>query len=201
MKSYTMPAVLLGLLVTVGCADRGDNAQNLDDKKAAAPAEPPADREAAPTRRDSVPARESDAGARGTAGSRSRTAASATRPAAAAPSDAAPRGSAAAESSPAARRVEWREVTIPAGTALPLELETALSSETAQVETPVRAKLKQAVVVDGVTALPAGAMVSGNVTSAQRAGKVKGRASLAFSFNQIRADNMSAGIRDRKSVV
>jgi hypothetical protein len=33
------------------------------------------------------------------------------------------------------------------------------------------------------------------VTSVQRAGKVKGRSSLAFTFNQIRADNMTAGIR------
>jgi len=195
MKSYTTSTVLLGLLATVGCADRGDNARNLDDTKASAPAEPAAGREAAPSRRDSAPAREGGEGARGTAGSPSRTAATPTRPAAAARSDAAPTPAAAPESSAARRRVEWREVTIPAGTALPLELETTLSSETAQVETPVRARLKQAVVVNGVTALPAGAIVSGNVTSAERAGRVKGRASLAFSFNQVRADNMSAAIR------
>jgi hypothetical protein len=91
--------------------------------------------------------------------------------------------------------VEWHELAIPAGTVLPLELETALSSETAQVEAPVRAKLKQAVVVNGVTALPEGAIVSGHVTSAERAGRVKGRASLAFTFNQLRADNLSAAIR------
>jgi hypothetical protein len=85
-------------------------------------------------------------------------------------------------------------VTIPEGTALPLELETALSSETAQVETPVRARLKQAVLVNGVTALPAGAMLSGEVTNVTRPGRVKGRSSLSFTFSQVRADNMSARI-------
>jgi len=61
-------------------------------------------------------------------------------------------------------------VTVPAGTALPLELLTALSPETAQVETPVRARLRQAVVVDGDTALPAGAVLHGNVIEVDRAG-------------------------------
>jgi hypothetical protein len=68
---------------------------------------------------------------------------------------------------------------------LPLELTTALSSETAQIETPVTARLRQAVVVDGYTALPAGSIVTGTVTDVDRAGRVKGRARLAFRFNQI----------------
>ena len=47
------------------------------------------------------------------------------------------------------------------GTELPLELLTALSSETAAVETEVRARLKQAVVVDGETVIPNGATLIG----------------------------------------
>ena len=92
-------------------------------------------------------------------------------------------------------RVEWREITVPSGTALPLELETALSSETAQVETPVRAKLKQAVAVNGVTALPAGAVLVGDVTEVERAGRVKGRSRLVFNFNRLQADNLSGDVR------
>jgi hypothetical protein len=75
-------------------------------------------------------------------------------------------------------------VTVPAGTALPLELLTALSSETSQVETPVRARLRQAVVVDGYTALPAGTVLHGNVTEVDRAGRVQGRARLGFRFTE-----------------
>jgi hypothetical protein len=194
MNRYAPPLAILSLLLAVGCADRGDNARNLDEDKASAPAEP--EREAAPSERDPATPRDDAGGARGTAGSRSRTAATPSRPSAAARSDAAPRAEAAAEpATPARRGVEWREVTIPANTALPLELQTTLSSETAQIETPVQARLKQALVVNGVTALPAGAIVSGHVTGAERAGRVKGRASLAFTFNQVRADNMTAAIR------
>jgi hypothetical protein len=40
-------------------------------------------------------------------------------------------------------------VTVASGTNCPLELLTALSSETATVESEVRARLKQAVTVDG----------------------------------------------------
>ncbi len=190
MKSYLTSAVILSLVLAAGCSDRGENARTPDDTKAAAPSEPAA------ADRDAAPRRDADEPARGTAGTPGRAAAAPSRSASAARSDAAPRSEAAGEPSSTGRRgVEWRELTIPAGTALPLELETALSSETAQVETPVRARLKQAVAVNGVTALPEGAIVSGHVTSAERAGKVKGRASLAFSFSQVRADNMSAAIR------
>ena len=73
---------------------------------------------------------------------------------------------------------------MPAGTALPLELLTALSSETAQVEMPVRARLRQGVVVDGYTALPAGTVLHGHVTDVDRAGRVQGRARLGFRFTE-----------------
>lgn len=86
----------------------------------------------------------------------------------------------------AARNVpEYREVTIPAGTTLSLELKSAVASDTSKVEDPVRATLRSPVTVEGVQALPAGSDVLGNVTSAERSGKVKGRASIAFRFNRI----------------
>ena len=86
----------------------------------------------------------------------------------------------------AAERVaEYREVTLPAGTTLPLELTTAVASDTSKVEDQVRAKLRNGVSADGVQALPAGTSVIGHVTSVQRSAKVKGRASVAFRFNTI----------------
>ena len=79
----------------------------------------------------------------------------------------------------------FREVTLPAGTELPLRLETALASDTSAVEDPVRASLRRDVVIDEVTALPAGTDLRGVVTGVQRSAKVKGRASLAFRFTSL----------------
>jgi hypothetical protein len=73
---------------------------------------------------------------------------------------------------------------VPAGTALPLELITPLSSETATVETPVRARLRQAISADGIAVLPAGTELVGSVTDVERAGRVKGLAHLTFAFTE-----------------
>jgi hypothetical protein len=81
-------------------------------------------------------------------------------------------------------------VIVPQGTAIPLELETPLSSETTQVEAPVRARVRQAVIVDGIVAIPTGATLSGVVTQVERAGRVQGRAQLAFVFNRLEAGNV-----------
>ncbi len=86
-----------------------------------------------------------------------------------------------------------REVTVPAGTSLPLELTTALSSDTAHVETPVRARLRNPIRVNGYTAMPAGTVFNGTVTNVEEAGRVKGRASLAFRFT----DATVNGVRER----
>jgi hypothetical protein len=74
------------------------------------------------------------------------------------------------------------------GTELPLELTTAVSSETAQVESPVTARLRRAVVVDGLTVFPAGAVFHGTVTEVERAGRVRGRSHLAFRFTEVTID-------------
>jgi hypothetical protein len=88
-----------------------------------------------------------------------------------------------------------REVTIPAGTTLRLELQSAVASDTSQPEDAVRARLRQPVVVDGVTALPAGAELSGVVTAAERSGRVRGRASVGYRFETLRVDGERYDIR------
>jgi hypothetical protein len=100
-----------------------------------------------------------------------------------------------APAEPAARRApQRREVTVPQGTAIPLELETSLSSETTQVEAPVRARVRQAVIVNGVVAIPMGATLSGVVTQVERAGRVQGRAQLAFVFTRLEADGVGEDV-------
>ena len=83
------------------------------------------------------------------------------------------------------RKPDLRELTVPAGTILALELTTPVSSDTSKVEDPVRATLRTGVTVDGVQALPVGTTLLGHVTSAERSAKVKGRASIGFRFSQI----------------
>jgi hypothetical protein len=50
---------------------------------------------------------------------------------------------------------------------------------------PVTARLRRPVVVDGLTVFPAGSVFHGNVTEVERAGRVKGRAHLAFRFTDV----------------
>ena len=79
----------------------------------------------------------------------------------------------------------YREVTIPSGTTLSLSLTSAVASDTSKVEDAVSAELTHAVAVDGRNVLPAGSTVSGQVTSAEGSGRVKGRAQVAFQFNTL----------------
>ena len=80
---------------------------------------------------------------------------------------------------------EYRELTIPSGTTLSATLATSLSSSTSKVEDVVRATLKSPVSIDGFELLPTGAKITGHVTKAEAAAKVKGRALLAFRFNSV----------------
>lgn len=81
--------------------------------------------------------------------------------------------------------VSDREIVIPAGTALSVTLETSVGSDISAVEQPVRAQLRRPVVVDGDRVLPAGTMLLGNVTAADRPGRVKGRGYVAMRFTEI----------------
>lgn len=85
----------------------------------------------------------------------------------------------------AADKPEFREVTIPAGTVLPVELRTTVGSETSQVEDPVRGTVRRAITIDGVEAVPAGSVLVGTVTEAARSARVKGRARIAFRFSSL----------------
>jgi glucose/arabinose dehydrogenase len=78
-----------------------------------------------------------------------------------------------------------REVTLPAGTRLPVVLDTGVGSDTSRVEQPIQAHIARPIVVHGQTVLPAGTRVSGVVTDARRSGKVKGLAHVGVRFDTL----------------
>lgn len=120
------------------------------------------------------------------AGCQRQTPAKTTEPSGA-PSTAAASSGTPANGNPAATANERtpREVTLPAGTRLPIVLDTSVGSKTSRAEDPVRAHLSSAVSHQGEVALPEGSLVSGVVTSAVRSGKVKGRAHVAIRFDTV----------------
>lgn len=90
---------------------------------------------------------------------------------------------------------EFREVTIPAGTVLPAELQTSVHSASSNVEDQVRATLRRAVTIDGHEALPVGATLRGVVTDVERSGRVKGLAHVSLRFNSLEARDERMNVR------
>ena len=87
-------------------------------------------------------------------------------------------------------------MTVQPGTEIPVELETAVGSDTSNVEDPVRARVTEAVSVGGITAIPVGSSVSGSVISAKKASKFKGHAELSLRFDSL----TPAGSDERHSI-
>lgn len=69
-------------------------------------------------------------------------------------------------------------------------LDQAVSSETAKVEDKISAKVSRDVIVDGKTAIPAGARIEGTIVSVDRPTKANPRGKLGFRFTAlVRPDN------------
>ncbi len=83
------------------------------------------------------------------------------------------------------RPPEFREVTIAAGTMLPLTLESDVASNVSHVEDRVQARLNQPIVVGDTEAVPRGSHIEGVIVDVQPSGKVKGRARLGIKFNTL----------------
>jgi hypothetical protein len=77
------------------------------------------------------------------------------------------------------------ETTVAEDAVIGIRLETAVSSETAKVEDRVVARVTRDVIVDGRTAIPAGAQLEGVVTEVDRGGRFKERARLGLRFNRL----------------
>lgn len=195
MKLKWIPVALLSSTLIAGCNKPSqENAQNFDQNIGAPTAAAP------PSATDQTGA-PSSAGAQGTTGiaAPTETARShqtnADRPLVVPDVPVRPSRTAAARSTARAASTLYREVTVPAGTSLPLELTTPLSSGTAHVETPVSARLRDAVMVNGFTAIPAGTVFNGTVTDVEESGRVKGRATLTFRFDEATVN----GVREHLS--
>jgi hypothetical protein len=74
---------------------------------------------------------------------------------------------------------------LPAGTTIPVILETTVSSATSRPEDRVDARVRADVVSGGKVVIPAGSELRGRVVTARRSGRVKGLAYLSMSFNEL----------------
>lgn len=77
------------------------------------------------------------------------------------------------------------EVTIASDSVIGIRLDSTLSSETAHVEDKVAARVTRDVVVEGRTAVSAGARLEGVVSAVEHAGKFRDRARLGVRFQSI----------------
>lgn len=82
-------------------------------------------------------------------------------------------------------RITTREVTVPAGTPLPIVMDTGVASNTSHVEQPVRAHVTRDVRLDNGVVIPAGSELYGTVTAVRRPGKVKGRSYIALRLTTL----------------
>jgi hypothetical protein len=90
-------------------------------------------------------------------------------------------------------------LTVPVGTQLEVRLQQPLESGTAKVEDRFEATTLADVVVQGQTAVPAGSLARGFVSSVKPAGKISRTGRLTLSFDEIRIGETS--FRLRASVV
>jgi hypothetical protein len=92
-----------------------------------------------------------------------------------------------APAEPAVRQEEplFEEIVIPAASVIGLELESTITTERAQLEDRVDARVTRDVFANGRLAIPAGSRVAGIVTLVERGGKVKERARLGVRFHTL----------------
>jgi BON domain len=76
-------------------------------------------------------------------------------------------------------------LVVPAGTSLTIKTDQALGSKLSQSGQTFTGTLAQPLSVGGKTAIPAGATVTGTVTTAKAKGKIKGEGELGLTLNSI----------------
>lgn len=77
-------------------------------------------------------------------------------------------------------------VTLPAGTAIAMTLQTSLSTKTASVGDRFTSRVSSPVQVSGKTIIPEGAEVSGHVASTKQPGKTSGRGEMQLAYDTVR---------------
>jgi hypothetical protein len=74
---------------------------------------------------------------------------------------------------------------VPAGTKVPLRLQSGISTKTARVGDSVYAQTQFPVAIDNKMMIPAGTYVQGKISKITRPGRVKGRAEVLFNFTTL----------------
>jgi len=106
----------------------------------------------------------------------------ASAPAQSQPTDkASPAATDAAASAPA----NTRQITIPAGTEVLLQLKNAIDTKSARVGDGVYCQTSFPIVIDNVIVIPPGSFVKGEISKVQRAGRFSGRAEILFHFDNV----------------
>src|SRR5437764_519997 len=92
---------------------------------------------------------------------------------------------AAQSSAPASANTDQpaaKQMTVPAGTQVLLQLKSPIDTKTARVGDGVYCQTSFPVTQDNVAVIPAGTYVKGQIAQVKRAGKIKGRAEILFNF-------------------
>ena len=86
-------------------------------------------------------------------------------------------------------------VELPAKAVIGIRLDTTVSTASARVEDPVRARVTRPVVVDGVTVVPVGTRLDGVVTEVETGGRFRERSRIGVRFTSLRIDNRQVRIQ------
>jgi hypothetical protein len=78
-----------------------------------------------------------------------------------------------------------RQMVVPAGTQVLLNLKSPITTKSARVGDGVYCQTSFPVTQDNVTVIPAGTYVKGQIAEVKRAGRIKGRAEILFHFNTL----------------
>lgn len=76
-------------------------------------------------------------------------------------------------------------LVIPAGTKIPIQLRQGVSTKNAQQGDPIYGQTNFPIVINDQVAIPGGTYVQGVVDNVKRAGRIKGRAELAFHITNL----------------
>jgi type IV secretion system protein VirB10 len=86
---------------------------------------------------------------------------------------------------PAVKQSAVKQMIVPAGTQVLLQLKSPIDTKTARVGDGVYCQTSFPVTQDNVAVIPAGTYVKGQIAEVKRAGKIKGRAEILFHFNTL----------------
>lgn len=78
-----------------------------------------------------------------------------------------------------------RQVTVPAGTEVLLQLKNTIDTKNSHTGDGVYCQTTFPIVIDNVTVIPPGTYVKGEIAKVQRAGRMKGRAEVLLHFNTV----------------